>query len=740
MWEGPAPPWVYLGAQITGPAAAPGTETRMDVQGGSGEDWNPWRPDPGPLEGRRKWPAAPGRSPGPSLSTLLSELPSSATVRYRGPGVPPWGNPELPLEQREQEATTHGTSSEEPAEPQALRELPWPMEAKRLLWKLPARRPTKPVSGIRGSKGALLLGQAWARLARACKMLVPWRSTLAKIGGQYGAGTESYFGLLRFLLGLNILGALFQGLLTLMPLLLLGPILRPASPGASKPCGTYDPLPQGLVEFPDYFINLLSGQGHLEWSPLFYGFYPVQLTGATYQLPIAYLFSTCFSGLLCLLLILRRSVSGLKQTLLSESGALTSYSHRVFSAWDFGLRGTGPVELRRRALRYELQVELEEASVRKRAEARTPAQWAGLWVTRTLLNLLMLALLGAAFYAIYWATQPKKSLQENPVLDLLVAYLPSIFIFASNLILPPIFSLLTGLEGYTQSRQVQLILLRTVFLRLASLVVLLASLWDEITCGGDPQAEACAPCGYSYKKIPCWETRVGQEMYKLLLFDLLTCLAIPLLVQFPRKFLGSICGGPVGRLLGTMEFQVPEEVLGLVYGQTLVWVGGFYCPLLALLNTVKLLLLFYLKRFTLFSFCSPASRTFRASTANFFFPLVLLLGLAISAVPVLYGIFVIPPSKLCGPFRGQPDMWAVVPRAIQGLPRGPRDFLLFLGTLSFAIPLLLLSSVLMVFTLTLASSYGRQISQLKGHIKMESESKVLLAQRIVELSGTKQDP
>lgn len=44
-------------------------------------------------------------------------------------------------------------------------------------------------------------------------------------------------------------------------------------------------------------------------------------------------------------------------------------------------------------------------------------------------------------------------------------------------------------------------------------------------------------------------------------------------------------------------------------------------------------------QFTLFSTCSPASRTFRASTVNFFFPLVLLLGLTISAVPVLYSIF-----------------------------------------------------------------------------------------------------
>ena len=34
----------------------------------------------------------------------------------------------------------------------------------------------------------------------------------------------------------------------------------------------------------------------------------------------------------------------------------------------------------------------------------------------------------------------------------------------------------------------------------------------------------------------CWETRVGQEMYKLTLFDLLINIAVLVLVEFPRRY------------------------------------------------------------------------------------------------------------------------------------------------------------------------------------------------------------
>ncbi|XP_003801643.1 transmembrane channel-like protein 4 isoform X1 [Otolemur garnettii] len=684
------------------------------------------------------WPAPQEARRGPALSSILNELPSAATLRYRGPGVLPWGA--LEEEQEEDEAKSMkaftGAAPKELQEPRCSRELPWPMQARRVHRQRHARDQEAYGSGSRAAGWARLLRRSKEKMSEGLRSLQPWGWTLKRIGGQFGAGTESYFSLLRFLLLLNVLASLLTACMILLPTWLEGAPPGPPGPGTS-PCNSYNPYPQGLVTFPTQLFNLLSGEGYLEWSPLFYGFYPPRP-----RLAITYLCSVFVIGLIYLLLILHRSVYGLKQTLLAESGALTNYSYQVFSAWDFGLCGDVHVRLRQRILLYELQVELEEADVRRRAAVRTLGQKVKIWLVRALLNLLVVALLGAAFYGVYWATgyavklQEKTVVQNIPLLRLGVNYLPSIFISVVNFVLPPVFAVIAPLEGYTRSRQIVFILLRTVFLRLTSLVVLLFSLWNQITCGGDGQDEECKTCGYNYKELPCWETRLGQEMYKLLLFDLLTSLAVMLLIQFPRKLLCGFCPGTLGRLAGTQEFQVPDEVLGLIYAQTVVWVGSFFCPLLPLLNTAKFLLLFYLKKLTLFSTCSPASRNFRASTVNFFFPLVLLLGLAISAVPVLYSIFLIPPSKPCGPFRGQSSIWAQIPESISSLPQTAQNFFFFLGTQAFAVPLLLISSILMAYTVALANSYGRLISELKRQIETESQNKVFLAQRAVALSST----
>lgn len=45
----------------------------------------------------------------------------------------------------------------------------------------------------------------------------------------------------------------------------------------------------------------------------------------------------------------------------------------------------------------------------------------------------------------------------------------------------------------------------------------------------------CSKSGSFLSGFQCWETQVGQEMYKLMIFDLIIILAVTLFVDFPRK-------------------------------------------------------------------------------------------------------------------------------------------------------------------------------------------------------------
>uniref|UniRef100_A0A8D2L977 Transmembrane channel-like protein n=1 Tax=Varanus komodoensis TaxID=61221 RepID=A0A8D2L977_VARKO len=407
---------------------------------------------------------------------------------------------------------------------------------------------------------------------------------------------------------------------------------------------------------------------------------------------------------------LPRSIHCLKRSLVSEDASFGSYSNKVFAGWDFGLMQDRMVELRHKSIRYELRV-------RWNRQARISGPGVLLYVVRALINIVVLGLLGGSFYCIFLATGYSQSLLEkadSPVkgqyfLELLVAYLPSAVITTANLIVPLFFGIIVRLEKYPLCFEIKITLLRSVFLRLASLVVVLISLWAQITCNGDPQNSRCQNCGYDNQLHPCWETSVGQEMYKLMIFDVVIVLLVILFVEFPRN--GWLCGFFLCLCVCVCvcEFMVPSNVLDLVYGQTLCWTGALFCPLLPVLNTFKFIAIFYLKKLSLFSNCRPAEKTFRASSSNFFFLLVLL---------IVYHLL-----SACGPFRDEPTMWNIVVEAVLRLPHSIRDFLHFLGSLAFAVPLFLLLSIIMFYLKALADSYSAMVKSLKGQLRLVSGSK-----------------
>ncbi|KAF7708072.1 transmembrane channel-like protein 7 isoform X2 [Silurus meridionalis] len=573
-----------------------------------------------------------------------------------------------------------------------------------------------------------------------------WRKSMHQIGGHFGGGVQSYFLFLRFLVILNFLSFMLMAGFVIIPSIVFrsnnssGQLLVPSlNLSGVEVCLLYDVQPQPLTIYYTYFLDLLSGTGFMEYSYLFYGFYnntEVLSNGFSYNIPLAYLLTAAFYFLFCLLCIVVRMGGVVRLVVAMDGGRLGGYSVLVFTGWDHGLQDPGAAKVKHNNLRYCLQVDLEEERIKKKSDSLTLSQVFILYSLRVLLSLIALAMIVGAFFAIGSATLYSQQFpQQDGVVGLLLQYLPSIVITASNFVVPFLCDQIAKLEKYSPSVTVIFALLRAVFLRFVSLAVLLSTLWEQITCKGNAEDQKCSPCSYSYTNYQCWETRVGQEMYKLTLFDFLITIAVLILVEFPRRLMVDHCSCKLSQWFGRQEFVVPSNVLALVYSQTVVWSGALFCPILPLINTIKFIIIFYCKKVTLFQNCRPAVRTFRSTSSNFFIFLVLVFGWALSSVVLIYSVASIHPSYGCGPFRFFSSMWAVVPASFHSLSVTTREFLLYVGSQAFSIPLFILSCVVMCYVAALASVYGKTVDLLKKQHKLEGRDKQFLIKQIKDLSA-----
>nr|XP_055197052.1 transmembrane channel-like protein 7 isoform X3 [Nyctereutes procyonoides] len=500
--------------------------------------------------------------------------------------------------------------------------------------------------------------KSWKRfIGKAREMtthLELWREDIRSIEGKFGTGIQSYFSFLRFLVLLNLVIFLIIFMLVLLPVLLTkynitnSTFVLIPSKDTDVQCTVYPISSSGLIYFYSYVIDLLSGTGFLEETCLFYGHYTidgVKFQNFTYDLPLAYLLSTIAYLALSLLWIVKRSVEGFKINLIRSEEHFQSYCNKIFAGWDFCITNRSMADLKHSSLRYELRVsapglslDLEEERIRQKIAERTSEETIRIYSLRLFLNCIVLAVLAACFYAIYRATifsqeHMKKEIDKMVFGEnLLILYLPSIVITLANFITPMIFAKIIHYEDYSPGFEIRLTILRCVFMRLATICVLVFTLGSKITSCDN---YSCELCGYNQKLYPCWETQVGQEMYKLMIFDLIIILAVTLFVDFPRKLLVTYCSSwKLIQCWGQQEFAIPDNVLGIVYGQTICWIGAFFSPLLPAIATLKFIIIFYVKEMSLLYTCRPSPRQFRASNSNFFFLLVLLIGLCLAIIPL----------------------------------------------------------------------------------------------------------
>ncbi|KAK2902870.1 hypothetical protein QQF64_010266 [Cirrhinus molitorella] len=634
--------------------------------------------------------------------------------------------------------------AEDSDEPRNLRELPLHMGLKKAVRQVQQMR-----APVVSSSWNIRQSQTFRRFCEVAKnilgYLVLWKRGIQMIGGHFGGGVQSYFFFLRFLVILNFLSSLLIIGFVLIPSIVFRSITFNSTIALTfnltgkETCLEYDPKPDALMVFYTYFLDLVSGTGFMEYSYLFYGFYNNSLilsNGFSYNIPLAYLFTAAFYFLFCLICMIIRMGGTARLVVVTGRGAAGGYSMQVFTGWDHGLQGDRATKLKQNNLRHRLKVDLEEEKIKKKAASLTLGQTVSLYSLRVFLHLVVLVLIGATFYGIAQATQFSQSRETTGFEGLLLQYLPSMVITASNFVVPLLCDKIALLEKYSPSTTVILALLRAVFLRLVSLGVLLYTLWEQITCKG--VRENCSPCDYNHDQYKCWETRVGQEMYKLTLFDFLITIATLILVEFPRRIVVDHCSSKLIQWVGRQEFSVAPNVLALVYSQTVVWTGALFCPLLPIINTVKFIFFYYCKKITLFQNCQPATRNFRSTTSNFFFLLVLLFGWMLSSMVLLYSVAKIHPSYGCGPFRFYTAMWEVVPGAIKMLNGTSKEFLFYVGSQKFSIPLFIFSCVLLCYVSALMSVYGKSVALLKSQCKLEQRDKQFLVRQIEELNATMQ--
>ncbi|XP_064376395.1 transmembrane channel-like protein 7 [Dromaius novaehollandiae] len=591
--------------------------------------------------------------------------------------------------------------------------------------------------------------RSWKKVFDEAKELLSylelWRHDIRSIEGKFGTGIQSYFSFLRFLVLLNfIIFILMFSFVTLPSVISKHGVFNSSfdkipARSIEPHCTVYAPSGnKGLVYFYTFFKDLLTGTGFLEMTSLFYGYYTIDVAWISifrYNLPLAYLLTTFAYLALSLLWIIKRSVDGFKQNLVHHEDQFQSYCNKVFAGWDFCITDLSAARLKHRSLQYELKTDLEEERLKQKIADRTMKDKLRIYSLRLFLNIIVLAVLSGCFYSIYRATvfsQENISNNGNNMkfeANLLVQYLPSIVITLANFIAPQIFSVLIGLEDYSPVFEIRLTLMRCVFVRLANIGVLLFSLWSQISyCATDK----CNACGYNYELYPCWESQVGQEMYKLLIFDFIIILAVTLFVDFPRKLLVTYCSYKPVQWCGLQEFGIPDNVLEIIYGQTICWIGTFYSPLLPAIATVKYFIVFYIKKISLIHTRKPSARPIRASSSNFFFFLVLLIGLVLAFIPLGISIAHIPSSKACGPFRNFNTSWAVVPDTILGFPTGLQKVLYGIASEAFAVPFFMVICLVMFYFIALAGAHKRVVEQLREQLVMESHDKQFLIRKITE--------
>ncbi|XP_034782035.2 transmembrane channel-like protein 5 isoform X2 [Acipenser ruthenus] len=455
-----------------------------------------------------------------------------------------------------------------------------------------------------------------------------WQGTLKEIGGKFGTSVLSYFLFLKWLLMFNIFSFLVNfGFITVPQLL----------DHEAKNTGTF----RGL--------EILTGAGYFSNSVLYYGFYSNgTVSGGSasgnstsgmpqYNMQLAYFFTIGAYLVLCCISLVYSAARSFRENFML-AGAVVGNAGRLLSSWDFSVVNEKAVRLRQDNLRTQLKESLAEKTNENLSLTLSQklARF-GIHVAAWLVSTGMAAgcCAGVYFLCCYNMNLINKSPASQSLTAEAGTLLLPVVVSLINLVIPLLYSLFKKVEPFTFPRhQIYALIIRNVLLKM-SILAMLCYFWLEQVVEND--------------NINCWETFVGQDIYRLIIIDFIFCL----LGSFFGEFLHNVIGTKCLSGLGVPEFDIARNVLDLIYAQTLAWIGIFFSPLLPAIQIIKLFLIFYLKKVSLMQNCQPPKRSWRAAQMMTTFILLLFFPSFSGALSVVaFIVWRKAPSESCGPFRG----------------------------------------------------------------------------------------
>ncbi|XP_015605897.1 transmembrane channel-like protein 7 [Cephus cinctus] len=602
--------------------------------------------------------------------------------------------------------------------------------------------------------------KAWqefsSRIKETYSKIELWNHSLKKIGGNFGTGIVAYFLFIKWLMFLNITVFAVIFFFIVLPVIVL-------EPPESESCGTSDNYSIACcseaylnsTNVSNSVIELVQGGGLLEYTLLFYGVYTSQIYGLIgenvyYNLPLAYICVVTAVFLMSLIAIVRAAAKGFKERVVEGEGQFYQYCNIIFGGWDYCIQNEKSANIKHKALYNEIKAFLEAEKMEEERQNRTREEKIKLFLIRLFINLLVISILGCAgiflFYVIEFSfgqvnlqtitrSQDLSYISLNNIIQMVYEFLPYICIVGLNMVLPFIFYYLVALENYSPLFVVRVTLIRTVFLRLASLAVLLTSFYTIVTV--KVEEDECTSS--SGRRPMCWETFVGQQFFKLYLTDFFIQFFVTFFINFPRSLLAHHTEHKILRFVGEQEFNLPKHVLDVVYSQTICWLGLFFTPLLPLMAIIGTFLMFYIKKFACLVNCTPASQVYRASRSNSLFMFILLLSYVLAIIPVSYIIAELQPSKSCGPFRGYDTVWSLMIETFMQFPNWLQSTLFFLGTAGFGIPAFVVLSLLLYYYYAVTVANKHMVTVLKNQLILEGHDKQFLLNRLSAFIKQQQD-